>query len=433
MKKIAKLSLGAILTLSATGSLAAGFQLAEISTSGLGSSFAGTAVIAENASVVATNPALMTEFNRPEISIGGVYIKPQINIKGSLDIERLGVTLSKDRDASNKNIVPGALVPNIYTILPLNNRFSLGGGINVNYGAKSLFKKDYAAGALGGTTDFKTINFNLSGAAKLGKGFNLGLGLNAVKAEASLKRNAGDLSKINPLLKPSTLLKNLEGKTWGYGWNLGLSYNLNDNNRFGLAYHSDIDLDFTGDFSTEIPLVMRLKLMGLKDSTVPAELSITLPSFWELSAYHKLTNQLALQYSWKYTNWNVFEELKATSPRSAKPVLQKEEGFSNSSRYAVGFTYDATEFLVLRTGIAYEESASKKHPSVSIPDTNRTWFSLGATYKFSPKLSTDLGYAYVYGHKNDFVEVQKGSFTQVLSVKSRSQVNLFGLNLNYKF
>ncbi len=46
MKKFTKLSLVAVLTLSATGSFASGFQLAEISTSGLGSSFAGAAAVA---------------------------------------------------------------------------------------------------------------------------------------------------------------------------------------------------------------------------------------------------------------------------------------------------------------------------------------------------------------------------------------------------
>ena len=52
--------------LAASGANAAAFQLAEVSTSGLGMAYAGNAAVADNASVVASNPALMTEFKKAE-------------------------------------------------------------------------------------------------------------------------------------------------------------------------------------------------------------------------------------------------------------------------------------------------------------------------------------------------------------------------------
>ncbi|MBR0572782.1 MULTISPECIES: porin [Pasteurellaceae] len=469
MKKMTQLSLAAILTLSATGSFAAGFQLAEISTSGLGSSFSGNAAIAEDASIVATNPALMTEFTRPEISAGGIYVGAKVDINGNLS----------GRNASNKNIVPNAIIPNLYFVSPVNERFSIGAGINVNYGLKTQFEENYTAGWLGGMTELKAINYNLSGAAKLGHGFSFGFGVNVVHAEAELDRYAGvlpemlangllqkkpmleqalrnpalpaskraelqaTLNKINavaPMLPmiagipASTKIKHLEGNEWGYGWNAGLTYSINENHRFGLAYHSGIKLDFKGKFSNELSIALGSLLPeNLQPATggknVPAKLSVTLPAFWELSAYHKLTDQLALHYSWKHTKWSVFKRLLATDNNN-KDLLRREEKFSDNNRYAIGLTYKAMEKLTLRAGIAYEQSASRKIPSISIPDTNRTWYSIGATYKFTPNLSTDIGYAYVYGHKNNFSE---GTGAGSLDVKSRAHVNLFGLNVNYKF
>ncbi|MDG6881371.1 47 kDa outer membrane protein precursor [Phocoenobacter uteri] len=461
MKKVTKLSLAAILTLSATNTFAAGFQLAEISTSGLGTSFAGTAAIAENASVVATNPALMTEFSRAQLSAGGIYIAAKVNINGEL---------ANDTDASNKNIVPNAIVPNFYFVAPVNDRFSVGGGMNVNYGLKTEFSKNYAAGWLGGMTSLSSGNFNFSGAMKLGHGFSFGLGLNAVYAEAELDRYAGVIPKaLSGKLKQAqqqlqqspkeedkqkaqllgkvagiaantpatTKIKHLEGNTWGYGWNAGLSYNLNENHRFGLAYHSAVKLDFKGDFSNELPTALNNvplpQIAGLKPATngknKAAKLSVTLPAFWELSAYHQLTEQLALQYSWKHTQWSVFKELLAKGSKGEE-LLYKDEKFSDSNRYAIGLTYKAMDNLTLRTGVAYEQSASRTMPSIAIPDTNRTWYSVGATYQVTPNLTTDFGYAYVYGHKNNFTE---GTTAGGLDVKSRAHVNLVGLNLNYKF
>ncbi|MCT8595076.1 outer membrane protein transport protein, partial [Glaesserella parasuis] len=83
MNKFTKTALASIFTFSAAGASAAAFQLAEVSTSGLGMAYAGNAAVADNASVVATNPALMTKFKQVEISAGGVYVDADVDVEGS--------------------------------------------------------------------------------------------------------------------------------------------------------------------------------------------------------------------------------------------------------------------------------------------------------------------------------------------------------------
>ena len=58
MTKFNKTLLATATLLAAGGANAAAFQLAEISTSGLGMAYAGNAAVADNASVVATNPSI---------------------------------------------------------------------------------------------------------------------------------------------------------------------------------------------------------------------------------------------------------------------------------------------------------------------------------------------------------------------------------------
>ena len=110
--------------------------------------------------------------------------------------------------------------------------------------------------------------------------------------------------------------------------------------------------------------------------------------------------------------------------------------YSNNSRIALGASYNLDEKLTLRAGIAYDQAASRHHRSAAIPDTNRTWYSLGATYKFTPNLSVDLGYAYLKGKKVHFKEVQQaagGLITETANYTSQAHANLYGLNLNYSF
>lgn len=411
--------------LAATGAAnAAAFQLAEVSTSGLGLAYAGNAAVADNASVVATNPALMTKFKSTEISVGGVYVNGNVNISG---------TTARGNDATQNDIIPSALVPNLYVVVPVNERFAVGGGMNVNYGLKSEFDKNYNAGIFGGSTSLTAINLNLSGAYNLGYGFHLGLGLNAVKAKAELNRYAGDaLAHLPPVLgiKNNTAVSHLKGDAWGFGWNAGLMYEFNERNRIGVAYHSQVKLDADLDYSNSLP-TMPPALKGLAGASVPGNLVLRLPAYWEVSTYHKLTDKFAVQFSYKHTDWSSFKELEGRGQNNTL-LFHKHENFSNNSRIALGASYDVLDSLTLRAGIAYDESASVRTPSISIPDTDRTWYSVGATYRFTPNLSVDVAYAHLRGKKVSFTEIEP-KIGYHATFDSKATANLYGLNLNYRF
>lgn len=448
MSKLTKIALATFGVFGAIGANAAAFQLAEISTSGLGSAYAGNAAVADNASVVATNPALMTKFKQTEISAGGILVDGDVHIDGKL---------SNGSDASHRNIVPNAVVPNAYIVAPMTDRLAIGGGLNVNYGLKSEFNANYNAGFFGGRTELSAINLNLSGAYRLGHGFSVGAGLNAVYAEAELVRYLGLAGKAAAQqyaagaqqaaaagatqqaaqlaqraqylasLDNSTVMHRLKGDDWGFGWNVGLLYEINKNHRLGIAYHSAVDLDFKGKYSNG----MSQPITGVVNTItggaeIDGRLNLKLPAFWEVSGYHKLTDKLAAQYSYKRTDWSSFQSLNAYGSNNQE-LFGKVEKFNDSQRIALGLSYELNDMFTLRSGIAYDESASVVHPSISIPDTDRVWYSVGATINITPNLSTDIGYSHLRGSKLSFNEENKANF------HSRATANLYGLNLNYKF
>ena len=451
MKKFNQSLLATAMLLAAGGANAAAFQLAEVSTSGLGRAYAGEAAIADNASVVATNPALMSLFKTAQFSTGGVYIDSRINMSGdvaSSAIVNKAMKATHYGSASQRNVVPGAFVPNLYFVAPVNDKFALGAGMNVNFGLKSEYDDSYDAGIFGGKTDLTAINLNLSGAYRVTEGLSLGLGVNAVYAKAQVERNAGtiadsiqDKTVKNAFSVLSEELKHLpqylsskdksvvslqDRAAWGFGWNAGVMYQFNEGNRIGLAYHSKVDIDFTDRTATSLGV-------GKK-----GDLTLTLPDYLELSGFHQLTDKLAVHYSYKYTHWSRLTRLYASS-ENGKKAFDKELQYSNNSRVALGASYNLYEKLTLRAGIAYDQAASRHHRSAAIPDTDRTWYSLGATYKFTPNLSVDLGYAYLKGKKVHFKEVNAIGDERTLTVNttanytSQAHANLYGLNLNYSF
>lgn len=450
MKKFNQSLLATAMLLAAGGANAAAFQLAEVSTSGLGRAYAGEAAIADNASVVATNPALMSLFKTAQFSTGGVYIDSRINMNGDVDaaIKNLDMKFTKYGSASQRNVVPGAFVPNLYFVAPVNDKFALGAGMNVNFGLKSEYDDSYDAGIFGGKTDLTAINLNLSGAYRVTEGLSLGLGVNAVYAKAQVERNAGiiaesikdpqtksALEKVVPGTKITDYLTSKDKSVvslqdraaWGFGWNAGVMYQFNEGNRIGLAYHSKVDIDFTDRTATSL---------GKKDIVAgkTGNLTFTLPDYLELSGFHQLTDKLAVHYSYKYTHWSRLTKLYASYENGEK-AFDKELQYSNNSRVALGASYNLAEKLTLRAGIAYDQAASRHQRSAAIPDTDRTWYSLGATYKFTPNLSVDLGYAYLKGKKVHFKEEQQvgGHIITTANYTSQAHANLYGLNLNYSF
>ncbi|VUC79772.1 long-chain fatty acid transport protein [Salmonella sp. NCTC 11881] len=356
-----KSALAVAVAIISTQAWSAGFQLNEFSSSGLGRAYSGEGAIADDAGNVSRNPALITMFDRPTFSAGAVYIDPDVNISGTSPSRR---TLDAD------NIAPTAWVPNVHFVAPINDQFGWGASITSNYGLATEFNDTYAGGSVGGTTDLETMNLNLSGAYRLNEAWSFGLGFDAVYARAKIERFAGDLGQLvaaqNPALAPvagqipsDTKIAHLNGNQWGFGWNAGILYELDKNNRYALTYRSEVKIDFKGNYSSDLPIAINRFNLPIPTATGGATqsgyLTLNLPEMWEVSGYNRVAPQWAIHYSLAYTSWSQFQELKAKST-AGDTLFEKHEGFKDAYRIALGTTYYYDDNWTFRTGIAFDDS-----------------------------------------------------------------------------
>ena len=387
--------IAAAVTLASTQTFAAAFQLNEHSASGLGRAFAGEAAIADNAAVLSRNPAAMTTFDKMALSVSGTYIKPDVDVAGDI---YAGPT--KLAPSSESDIAPDAFVPATYFIQPLNDQWAWGIGLFSNYGLSTEYSKTFAAGAGAGDTELLTFNINPNIAYRINSSFSVGAGINAVYAAAELNRYAGALSAAIPGANSDTRLAHLKGDTWGFGWNVGTLYEINENNRLALTYRSQVDLSFDGDFQGATSL----------NRVVDGNLKLDLPAQAEFAGYHRLNQQFAVHYSVNWTDWSAFQELKATSSGCNMPgqpgvCLNKPEKFKDSTRYSLGGTWYVNPSWEARIGFAYDNTPIEpEYRSLSIPDSDRVWYSAGATYHIDKDMSVDFGMAYLDGKKVDVNE-----------------------------
>jgi long-chain fatty acid transport protein len=435
--RFTKSALAVAVALVSTQAWSAGFQLNEFSASGLGRAYSGEGAIADDAGNASRNPALITMFDRPTFSGGAVFVDPGVDVTGRSAI---------GNNASQDNIAPTAWVPNLHFVAPINDQFGWGASVTSNYGLATEFNNNYTAGSMGGKTDLETLNLNLSGAYRLDNNWSFGLGFDAVYARAKIERYAGDLPQqvdaatggafgLSGLIPPDTQIAHLKGNEWGFGWNAGILYELDKNNRWGLTYRSEVKVDFDGDYKSSLPtavntLAPALGLNGLPfatgGATIPGSLTLNLPEMWEVSGYNRVDPQWAIHYSLAYTSWSQFQQLKATG-NQGQQLFYKEEGFKDAYRIALGTTYYMDDNWTFRGGIAFDDSpvpADKR--SISIPDQDRLWLSTGATYAFNKDASVDVGVSYMHGQKVKFTE---GPYT----FKSEGRAWLYGANFNYAF
>lgn len=304
-----KSALAAAVAIISSNVSAAGFQLNEFSSAGLGRSYSGEGAMADTAASASRNPALLMMYTRPELSLGAVFIDPDVDISGK---SPSGASLD------SKNIAPTAWVPNLHYVQPINDQFAVGGSVTSNYGLATEFNDGYTAGAYGGKTDLTTLNLNLSGAYRLNQQFSFGLGFDAVYAKAKLERYAGELPKLlaaqgmqSGKLTPQqaqqiggipadTQISHLKGDEWGFGWNAGILYEVDENNRYGFTYRSEVKVKFDGDYKSSLPSAYNPLLVpaglpyGTNGSTIPGSLDLNLPEMWEISGYNKVAPQWAI-------------------------------------------------------------------------------------------------------------------------------------------
>ncbi|WP_413439296.1 OmpP1/FadL family transporter [Sulfuriferula sp. GW1] len=390
---------------------ASGFALIEESASGLGNAFAGGAASAEDASTLFFNPAGMTRLSGQQMSLVLHAIKP------SIEFSNTASTSAPGRSLGNTGGDAGywAAVPNFYYVAELSPQLRAGVGISSPFGLKTEYDPGWMGRFQAIKSELQTVNINPSLAYKINDKLSLGAGLDAQYIKAELT-NAVNLGVAEGLAQ-------VKGDDWSVGYNLGVLYELDPATRFGLAYRSDVRHKLEGDvtFSGGVPA---------PNGTISAE--ITLPETVSLSGFRQINPQWAVMCDVTWTRWSRFKELSIVRDNGQLVAPTTPENWDDTLRYSVGANYQATDKLKLRGGIAYDQSpVSDSYRTARIPDANRTWLSVGASYKLSSAASVDAGYTHIFVNSSS-INMGNASTGKLVGTYDNS-VDILSVQYNHRF
>ena len=421
-----------ILTLTALGTVllvanaqAAGFHLREQSTAAQGNAFAGATAGAENNTYAYFNAAGLTRQKGTQFTVGGTYIAP----KAQAGNVRYGDN-KEYRGADVNNIVHAAVAPYMTYSNQVDDKTFFGVSMNVPYGMVTKYDRDWAGSDHGITSKVTTVTVTPMAAYKATDKLSLGAGLQMQYIKA----------KLSNTVSGTPVYSRLEGDTFDIGYQLGAMYELNDKTRFGAGYRSQIKHKLKGEIEADDAYMLGTFYNNLLNQDISARL--TTPAMFSLGAYHELNDKWAVMAEYQRVFWSSFENLtikgesiNQTAAGGPNYVSSVKENWRDTNFYAIGANYKIDHQWTWRLGLAYDQSAvSYEDRTPRIPDSDRTWYSTGLTYKYNDKLTFDLSYTYISADKAK-MDTQNISLADrsKASVEYTNSVQLFGLSLKYNF
>jgi long-chain fatty acid transport protein len=389
---------------------AGGFGITEKGVKGQGTSFAGGAASAEDASTIYWNPAGMTRLRDTDIELGVFLVRPSFEFNKESATNALGGPIpgGDGGDAGFSNIVP-----NLFVSRKITENFYGGIGVVVPFGLGTEYDDNWVGRYHTIKSDILTLDINPSVAYRINRQWSIGGGVSAQYIDAELT-NAIDWGTLNLLLglgiptatgiSPSNPnfdgFSELTGSDWSFGFNLGVLFELSEKTRFGLSYRSKISHDIDGDVKFTDPAA--LASLGINPSRAlggnqDAEASIDLPGSASLSVFHMLSDKWAVIGDITWTDWSQLEELRIKLDSGAPDNVTTLE-WDDTWRFALGLHWYSNDAWTWRTGMAYDPTPvpNAKLRTPRVPDEDRLWYSLGGSWKISNRWSLDFAGTYIW-------------------------------------
>jgi len=434
--RIATALAGLALTLGAGQAWGAAFALAEQNVMGLGNAFAGSGATAEDANTVWFNPAGLARLNFPQVEAAIHIITPSAKLNDQGSKAALGQPLG----GTGGDAGGSAFVPNMYASMAINPEWHVGIGLNAPFGLKTEYDDGWLGRYQALKSEIKTMNINPAVGWRATKDFWVGAGVNYQQFKATLTNNvnytaalaqgygqlaaAGQIpaSAIPSLIAATSGLDSFvenTGDDYSWGWNVGAMYSFNGdaNNdpgagRIGFAYRSKIKYNVNGSVTFTNPTPPTLTgalapfnpaVQGVSAAINQTKLfnggitiDVTMPDMASVSYYQKLNDQWDFLADVTWTGWSSIPQI-AIVRTNGSTLAVLPENFKDTWRYAAGVNYQYSEKVVLRAGVAYDQTpVNDVDRGARLPDSDRTWLTLGARYKYDSSINFDIGGAYIW-------------------------------------
>jgi long-chain fatty acid transport protein len=381
---------------------AQGYAVYEQSACMTGRGGAGVASPCADGSAVFFNPAGLS-FDSTQLGLGATLISP-----------RAEYTANATGNVSLLN-VKWYPVPNLFFSKPVNKRVAIGMGIFAPYGLTTDWPADSMARFLGYKSMVQGVYMQPTVAFKVNDRLSIGGGVDITFENVELRQRLDLSSQIVPGtaltfrqvgVPAGTDFADMvvKGNAWHYGFHVGVLAKATDRLSFGLRYlkgqKGTVD-DGTLE-ATQIPTGTRydstlagLFTAGQKLASQAVKTAMPMPDQVVAGVAFQATSRVKVLLDYQFTRWSMFDSLALDGEGVDMAV---DEAFRNTHGVRLGTEIAVSKRFVLRAGFDGHGPASPiDNVTPNLPEGTRLEFAGGATLRFSPNVSLDLGYLFMDG------------------------------------
>ncbi|TRX76565.1 outer membrane protein transport protein [Pseudomonas mangiferae] len=403
---------------------AGGFAVPTFGTPGWGRAFAGGSLFAEDPSAAFNNPAAMGFIQNPVAQMSVHYADVDIKFRGhAYDYQGEPMTHKQYDDEGNLVSSPmgeggnggfTAWLPTAFLVVPINDQLSFGLSQVVPLGMRSTWDQDWVGRDFAVDTKIETAGLAGSLSFKVNDELALGAGVIVQRTQGFVSQNidlyaaASQSPNLGDLQFPAGFGSNLirvKVDNVSPGWFVGAAWKPTASDTFGLNYHARIRNKLTGKYNMYADDASQAILdSGLVESAYPglilksggasASAQMDVPASAALDWVHRFDDRFSLGTSLAWTQWSSFEDLTLKS--HGNTIVSIPYNYRDTWMVSLGGDYRVTDQWTLRAGVAYDQTPTRDSTrDPRIPDGNRRFLSLGASYRFQslPSLSLDAAYS----------------------------------------
>ena len=287
------------------------------------------------------------------------------------------------------------LLPTFFAVSPDYNNFRVGFSSTLTHGLSKrwndpfprTFAEEFSLTVLelGGSVSYKVNDF-----ISVAGGLRVVYGDATVKSYGVISRDLGVAAG-----------RDMEGDTWGLGYNLAATARPVDNLNLSITYRSKVDLDLEGDAT----LWTNAAFAGPPTYNGGGSVTVPLPAVLALAASYTFFEQLTVELEYDRTFWSEWEKLDINYDSPVfNPFLfaafdaPKPKNWEDTDAFRIGIEYDMKNSFVLMAGFALDGNPVPDSTlGFDLPDSDAKLYSIGLRYQANDNI--EIGVAYLFDDK----------------------------------
>ncbi|WP_110635039.1 OmpP1/FadL family transporter [Pseudomonas sp. CC120222-01a] len=404
---------------------AGGILIYEAGQEGNGLANAGSAALANDPSVLMSNPAGITQLKGTQISANAQVIL------GALRFSRDGNNQFDGNEGGNAlEYLPGA---SLFVSHQLDERSAIGFGMYGNFGLALNYDDDWAGRYFTQEAAIIGVSLQPTWAYKFTDDLSIGIGprimVGYYRTEMAINNNLLGLAD-----RPDGQLEYKDTDV-GVGVNLGVLYQVDPSTRLGLAYTSKVKLEFEDKphLSDVSNLLLNAALRRLDVDSL--ELDLNVPQTVTASIAHELDEQWTLLGSLGWQDWSDFGDVGVDVDTNAGGTSRTvDRKYKDTWHASVGALYQATPQWRWSVGLGYDSSAVDDEDRTVDNPMAETWrLAAGVNYAVDEGLDLHLAYTLVWLGDMDVDQTKSRSGITLSGSYDNSALHIIGGGATWRF